>query len=118
MTRDRKENITVYSAVAMLVFGCVLTTIAFFIEPMGEIHDSVLWVLGQCFIYAGGALGIANYARSAAKREVDERFDEFERRHHHHRPMQMDDYGVEDCDGCKNRNSDEHEDVDEDNLTS
>ena len=85
MTRERKENITVYSAVAMLVFGCVLTTIAFFIEPMGEIHDSVLWVLGQCFIYAGGALGIANYARSAARHEVDERFDEFERRHHHRR---------------------------------
>ena len=47
MTRERKENITVYSAVSMLVFGCVLTTIAFFIEPMGEIHDSVLWVLWQ-----------------------------------------------------------------------
>lgn len=85
MTRERKENITVYSAVAMLVFGCVLTSIAFFIAPVGEIHDSVLWVLGQCFIYAGGALGIANYARSAAKHEVDERFDEFERRHHHRR---------------------------------
>ena len=85
MTRERKENITVYSAVSMLVFGCVLTTIAFFIEPMGEIHDSVLWVLGQCFIYAGGALGKANYARSAAKHEVDERFDEFERHHGHRR---------------------------------
>ena len=83
MTQDRKENITVCSAVAMLVFGCVLTTIAFFIEPMGEIHDSVLWVLGQCFIYAGGALGIANYARSAAKQEVDDRFDAFERHHRH-----------------------------------
>lgn len=85
MTRERKENITVYSAVSMLVFGCVLTTIAFFIAPVGEIHDSVLWVLGQCFIYAGGALGIANYARSAAKHEVDERFHDYERRHHRHR---------------------------------
>ena len=85
MTRERKENITVYSAVSMLVFGCVLTTIAFFIAPVGEIHDSVLWVLGQCFIYAGGALGIANYARSAAKHEVDERFHDYERRHYRHR---------------------------------
>ena len=59
MTKERKDNITVCSAVAMLIFGCVLTTIAFFLEPMGVIHDSVLWVLGQCFIYAGGALGIA-----------------------------------------------------------
>ncbi len=93
MTRERKENITVYSAVAMLVFGCLLTTIAFFIEPMGEIHDSVLWVLGQCFIYAGGALGIANYARSAARHEVDERFHDYERRHHRHRIAGDDDEG-------------------------
>jgi hypothetical protein len=95
MTQDRKENITVCSAVAMLVFGCVLTTIAFFIEPMGVIHDSVLWVLGQCFIYAGGALGIANYARSAAKHEVDERFSEFERHHRHHRAPVPDDISDE-----------------------
>lgn len=85
MTRESKDNITVCSAVAMLIFGCVLTTIAFFLEPMGVIHDSVLWVLGQCFIYAGGALGIANYARGIAKHEVDQRFDEFERHHHRHR---------------------------------
>lgn len=85
MTQERKENITVCSAVAMLIFGCVLTTIAFFLEPMGEIHDSVLWVLGQCFIYAGGALGIANYARNAARREVDEYLND--RHHHHGRPM-------------------------------
>ncbi len=94
MTRERKDNITVCSAVAMLIFGCVLTTIAFFLEPMGEIHDSVLWVLGQCFIYAGGALGIANYARSSARDEVDRRLDEFERkRRRHNGPLQMDDYG-------------------------
>lgn len=96
MTRERKENITVYSAVSMLVFGCALTTIAFFIAPVGEIHDSVLWVLGQCFIYAGGALGIANYARSAAKHEVDERFHDYERRHHHrHRAAGVDEEGGE-----------------------
>ena len=72
MTKDRKDNITVCSAIAMLVFGCVLTSIGFFLEPMGEVHDSVLWVLGQCFLYAGGALGIANYARGVAKHEVDD----------------------------------------------
>lgn len=91
MTQDRKENITVCSAVAMLIFGCVLTVIGFFLEPMGEVHDSVLWVLGQCFIYAGGALGIANYARSSAKHEVDERFREFERHHRHRRAAATDD---------------------------
>lgn len=84
MTKERKDTITVCSAVAMLIFGCVLTTIAFFIAPMGIIDDSVLWVLGQCFIYAGSALGIATYARGVAKHEVDERFNEYERHHRHH----------------------------------
>lgn len=83
MTRENKDNVTVCSAIAMLVFGCVLTTIGFFLEPMGEVHDSVLWVLGQCFIYAGGALGIANYVRVAVKQESEERWREFERRRHH-----------------------------------
>lgn len=83
MTKERKDNITVCSAIAMLIFGCLLTTIGFFLEPMGEVHDSVLWVLGQCFLYAGGALGIANYARTSAQHEVDRRFEELERRRHH-----------------------------------
>lgn len=79
MTRQKKDTITVWSAISMLVFGCTLTTVAFFIEPMGEIHDSVLWVLGQCFIYAGGALGISAFARSAARDEINERFMEYDR---------------------------------------
>lgn len=78
MTKERKDTVTVVSALAMLAFGCILTTIGFFLEPMGEVHDSVLWVLGQCFLYAGGALGIANYARTSAKQEVDD----YMRRHH------------------------------------
>lgn len=72
MTRNRKESITVWSAIGMLIFGVILTASAFCIEPVGEIHDSVLWTLGQCLIYAGGALGIANYARTSAKEAVHE----------------------------------------------
>lgn len=96
MTKERKDTITVLSAVAMLLFGCVLTTIAFFLDPMGEIHDSVLWVLGQCFIYAGGALGIANYARGVAKHEVDERWHEYERHNGRRRSPAADVDGLDD----------------------
>ena len=79
MTKERKESITVWSAIGMLVFGVALTTCAFFFEPVGQIHDSVLWTLGQCLIYAGGALGIANYARTSAKEAVQE-YEEERRR--------------------------------------
>ena len=89
MTKERKDTVTVVSALAMLAFGCILTTIGFFLEPCGEVHDSVLWVLGQCFLYAGGALGIANYARTSAKQEVDD----YMRRHHrpHRAEMEVND---------------------------
>ena len=84
MNKESKDTITVLSAVAMLVFGCTLTTIGFFLEPIGEVHDSVLWVLGQCFIYAGGALGIASYARRSASEEVDRRWRSMEDRERRH----------------------------------
>jgi len=55
----------------MLLFGCILTTIGFFTEPMGEVSSSVLWILGQCLIYAGSALGIANYVKSSVHDEME-----------------------------------------------
>jgi hypothetical protein len=72
MTKNRKDTITVWSAIAMLFFGCCITLAGFIIEPIGEVHDSVLWVLGQSLIYAGGALGIANYAKASAREAVEE----------------------------------------------
>lgn len=55
----------------MLLFGCILTTIGFFTEPIGEVSGSVLWILGQCLIYAGSALGIANYVKSSIHDEME-----------------------------------------------
>lgn len=79
MKKETKDNITVGSAIGMLIFGVALTLAAFLLPPVGEIHDSVLWVLGQSLIYAGGALGIANYARQSAREAVEEMERERER---------------------------------------
>lgn len=79
MKKETKDNITVGSAIGMLIFGVALTLAAFLLPPIGEIHDSVLWVLGQSLIYAGGALGIANYARQSAREAVEEMERERER---------------------------------------
>lgn len=57
----KKNSIQQITAVGMLVFGCTLTAIGFAIEPAGEIHNSVLWVLGQSLIYAGSVFGLKNY---------------------------------------------------------
>lgn len=70
MKKDTKDNITIGSAMAMLIFGASLTTAGFFVHPIGEVSSSVLTVLGECLIYAGGALGIANYVQTTVKDEV------------------------------------------------
>lgn len=57
----KKVSLQQITAVAMLAFGCLLTAFGFFSEPMGEVHSSVLYVLGQCLIYAGSVFGLKNY---------------------------------------------------------
>ena len=52
MTKETRGNIAVISAIAMLSFGMIFTGIGFFVAPLGEVSDSVLWILGQALIYA------------------------------------------------------------------
>lgn len=86
MNQGIKENITYGSAIGMLMFGVVLTTAGFIIDPQGQIHDSVLYVLGQCLIFAGSVMGVSAYAtgrmrhiEDSVKRDIDHRFRAYER---------------------------------------
>ena len=85
MTHGIKENVTYGSALFMLVFGVVLTTAGFVTAPVGEIHDSVLYVLGQCLIFSGSVMGVGAYAtgkmrhiENSVKRDIDRRFRAYE----------------------------------------
>lgn len=90
MTREHKENLAVITACGMLVFGMTLTAIGFAIEPSGEVHDSVLWILGQSLVYAGSIFGVAAYMRGV----VDKRMSEWEDRHiYHHKQSEDEDKG-------------------------
>lgn len=72
MTKERKSTIAVISACVMLVFGILLTTIGFFVNPLGEVSDSVLWILGQALIYAGSIFGIATYTKGVIREQVSD----------------------------------------------
>ena len=89
--QDKKEWVMTASAVVMLAWAATLTTVGFAIAPPGEIHDSVLWVLGQAFLYAGGIFGIREAGKVSARREVDRRWREYERREGRRRSGAMDD---------------------------
>ena len=68
MTKDTKDSIAVISACVMLIFGITLTAIGFALNPAGEVSDSVLWILGQSLIYAGGIFGVAAYTKNMVDR--------------------------------------------------
>lgn len=61
---NKKEAIQYATAVGMLVAGLALTVAGFVVEPVGEISDSVLYVLAQCLIYAGSIFGIGLYVNT------------------------------------------------------
>ena len=85
MTTGIKENIVYGSAIFMLLFGVILTTAGFIIDPAGQIHDSVLYVLGQCLIFAGSVMGVSAYTtgrlrhiEDTVRRDIDHRFRSYE----------------------------------------
>lgn len=67
ITPMSKENIQIYSAVAMLAAGVALVVAGFIVPPTGEISESVLWFFAQCLIYAGSIFGISIYVRDKVK---------------------------------------------------
>lgn len=72
MTKENKDNIAVTSAIVMLCFGMALTAVGFFVSPVGEVHDSILWILGQALLYAGAIFGVAYYTKGVIEKQVND----------------------------------------------
>lgn len=50
----------VYAGLSLML-GFLLVYLDFFLTETHEIHDNSLWVLGQCFIFAGTVFGFKGY---------------------------------------------------------
>lgn len=77
-----KEKIAIITACAAFVIGWGLSICGFIVPPLGEVADSVLWILGQALIYSASVFGVTSYfsAESARLRtELDERIMRFEK---------------------------------------
>ena len=64
MTSETRNSFQVWSAIGMLAAGVALSVAGFFVPPVGEISDSVLWFFSQCLIYAGSIFGVSIYVSS------------------------------------------------------
>ena len=59
MENDKQPTyIQLLLAVAMTIFGCVLISVSFFVDPHGEIHPTVLAAFGEILTFAGTVMGI------------------------------------------------------------
>lgn len=56
-----KQKVAMLSGIIAFILGWGLTITGFIVPPLGEIADSVLWVLGQSLIYTGSVLGLTQY---------------------------------------------------------
>lgn len=61
---DIKQKFAIGTAVVAFVVGWGLTIAGFVLPPEGEVHDSVLWILGQALVYTASVLGIGMYFKN------------------------------------------------------
>lgn len=60
-TLSIKDKIAIISAIMAFILGWGLSIAGFVITPIGEVADSVLWILGQALIYAASVFGVTSY---------------------------------------------------------
>ena len=68
-----KDKIAIISACVAFALGWILSICGFIVPPIGEVADSMLWILGQALIYAASVFGVSAYFRSETiqmKREM------------------------------------------------
>lgn len=70
MKSETKDGIQYASAIGMLIFGAALCTAGIILPPLGQIHSSVLAVLGQCVLFAGAVFGLKAYIDTAISKHL------------------------------------------------
>lgn len=77
-----KQKVAMISGIVAFALGWSLTIAGFIVPPLGEIADSVLWVLGQSLIYTGSVLGLTQYFSAESvklRHDVDKHMEQMER---------------------------------------
>lgn len=69
---DIKNKVAIITAIVAFVVGWGLTIAGFIVPPIGEVADSVLWILGQALLYAASVFGIGMYVGGEVKRLKNE----------------------------------------------
>jgi len=67
-SEDLKEVIQYTICVVCILGAMVMSFLALYIAPAGEIHNSVLWICGQVLVFVGSIFGINSLHRVNMKK--------------------------------------------------
>ena len=76
-----KDRLAILSAFIAFILGWCMSIAGFCIPPIGEVADSILWILGQALLYAASVFGVSAYFRSETvqlKRDMDRHLEHME----------------------------------------
>lgn len=68
MKKETKDDIKIWSAIMMLLASIGFGIAGFCVSPVGELSESVLWLIAQFLMYAAMALGVDAYVSLAVRR--------------------------------------------------
>ena len=77
-----KERLAIISAITAFILGWALSMAGFWIPPVGQVADSVLWILGQALIYAASVFGVTSYFSAETlqmKKDINAHIEQMER---------------------------------------
>lgn len=68
MQKNKRDNLYIIIAAAVLIIVHLLVAVGFWVDPKGEIHNSVLIMYAEGLSFAAAVLGITFSARAAVGR--------------------------------------------------
>ncbi len=77
-----KERLAIVSAISAFILGWIMSIAGFWIPPVGNVADSVLWILGQALIYAASVFGVTSYFSAETlqmKKDINAHIEKMER---------------------------------------
>lgn len=93
LTKYQRMTIQLWMAVFLVILGCGLLIAGFTVDPLGEIHNSVLIAFGESSTFAGALMGV-DYNYKFKRYEIDRQFPH--QPHEHYEEINNDNIETED----------------------
>ena len=74
-TEDIREYIQYGICIVCILGAMVMSFLAMYIDPTGEIHDSILWLIAQVLVFCGSLMGI-NSLHNMHVKKIDQKISE------------------------------------------